>query len=162
MHRRDLPIVRACDQTWDDLDGDTRTRHCRTCDHAVINLSAMTAAEARSVIERARTTRVCVRYRATTDGEVMFAFGPSPGAPSYDLRPLALGLSLLAAAPLLAACTPEPQILASPKDPVPTSPRRLPPLTIKPPVKAETPCAPKDPRARHHEDDLMGLLTPVF
>ncbi len=54
------------------MEGDERRRHCATCDHDVINISALTEREAERVIT-GKSSPGCVRYRYNAvDGEVSF------------------------------------------------------------------------------------------
>jgi hypothetical protein len=52
------------------MDGDDRVRHCSLCRQAVYDVSALTRAEAETLI-RGRTGRVCLRLFRRADGRVM-------------------------------------------------------------------------------------------
>ncbi|MBS1717982.1 MAG: hypothetical protein JSS72_09660 [Armatimonadetes bacterium] len=51
------------------MSGDERARHCKKCNHEVINLSAMTKEEAEAVLEE-RQGDLCVTYRSR-DGRML-------------------------------------------------------------------------------------------
>lgn len=69
-----LPLVYSCDERFDDMRGDARTRRCDRCDRDVHDLSALTEAEAEAVLARSTSPsgRACVRYAVGRDGAVRF------------------------------------------------------------------------------------------
>jgi hypothetical protein len=94
MHRSRLPIANPCGQDWSTMRPDGGGRHCARCDKTVVDLSAMTEAQARTLVARTRRP-LCVRYRADASGEVHFrAAPPSRGARGWLL---AAGLASLVA-----------------------------------------------------------------
>lgn len=73
MNKQQLPINNPCTQDWNTMAGGARQRFCQVCDKTVHNLSAMTQKEAQEVLERRRAgQRLCVRYSAGDDGEILF------------------------------------------------------------------------------------------
>jgi hypothetical protein len=66
----DLRIASPCSESWDGMSGDERVRFCGRCNKNVYNLSAMTRAEAESLVA-AREGRVCVRFYKRFDGTVL-------------------------------------------------------------------------------------------
>ena len=70
MSEYHLRIASPCKAPWDNMDGDERVRFCRECNRNVYNLSAMTEAEARRLVEE-REGRVCVRFFQRRDGTVL-------------------------------------------------------------------------------------------
>jgi hypothetical protein len=149
------------------MDGDARRRHCDACDREVVDLSAMSEKEARAVVERAREVATCVRYRARSDGMVVFAPDGAAAAPSaFPLRPIVLGLGLMLGAAALAppAVTmgelgPVPVTVAPAPEPVQPPPvvmgeLAVPPPAVKPARKPKPAPKPEPPR----EHILMGKL----
>lgn len=73
MRRDKLPILNPCDMPWSEMDGGQRRRHCEACDEKVHNLSAMTEAEARELVERRGDDGICIQYQYDSeDGTVLF------------------------------------------------------------------------------------------
>jgi hypothetical protein len=94
-----LRIASPCKASWDQMAGDDRVRHCVQCNKNVYNFSAMTRAEAVTLV-RERTGELCVRMYKREDGTVLTADCPV-GAKKKVVRRLALvgaGLGAAAAA----------------------------------------------------------------
>lgn len=72
MGIRALPILSPCQESFASMRGDGAVRSCARCEKDVHDLSAMTEPEARAVLERARGTRICVRYAKDDRGLVRF------------------------------------------------------------------------------------------
>ena len=69
---RQVSVESPCTENWNKMDGDEKSRHCNKCSHSVVNLSALTANEAASVIDSAQG-RLCVRYFADVQGAPLLA-----------------------------------------------------------------------------------------
>lgn len=65
MKSTEARIDSPCQEDWNQMTGDDARRFCGTCAKHVHNLSAMTEAEARSVVAR---KNVCVRYSLQSGG----------------------------------------------------------------------------------------------
>jgi len=65
-----MTIASPCSASWDDMDGDDRTRHCSSCTKNVYNLSEMSSAEAIALIAE-KEGRLCVRFYHRPDGTVL-------------------------------------------------------------------------------------------
>lgn len=65
-----LKVAKPCSESWDEMYGTDRKRMCGKCDLNVYNLSAMTRAEAESLIFNAEG-RLCARFYRRTDGTVI-------------------------------------------------------------------------------------------
>lgn len=65
-----LYIASPCHASWENMSGSDRARFCGECRKNVYNISAMTRAEAESLLSNARG-EVCVRYYQRADGTVM-------------------------------------------------------------------------------------------
>ncbi|MFS8086678.1 MAG: hypothetical protein ACMG6H_13680 [Acidobacteriota bacterium] len=65
-----LSVAAPCPADWDCMMGDDRVRFCGQCNLNVYNLSAMSKAEAESLIARTEG-RLCVRYYRRKDGSVI-------------------------------------------------------------------------------------------
>lgn len=63
-------IASPCHARWDDMKGDERARHCGQCDKTVFDLSAITAAEAETLL-REHGASMCARFYRRADGTVM-------------------------------------------------------------------------------------------
>lgn len=73
MNKQQLPINNPCTQDWNTMAGGDRQRFCQVCDKTVHDLSAMTQKEAQGVLAQRRAgQRLCVRYSAGDDGEILF------------------------------------------------------------------------------------------
>ena len=67
---RNLHVASPCQEPWDGMRGDDRSRFCDRCELNVYNLSAMPSDEARDLIQN-REGRVCVRFFQRPDGTVL-------------------------------------------------------------------------------------------
>ena len=65
-----IKIVSPCTVPWASMAGDERVRHCDQCKKDVYNLAAMTADEARALIEKSEG-RVCLRLARRADGTLV-------------------------------------------------------------------------------------------
>jgi len=65
-----ITVASPCPVAWGDMTGDERKRFCNKCNLNVYNLSAMTKAEAESVITNTEG-RVCARFYRRADGTVL-------------------------------------------------------------------------------------------
>ncbi|MFT3696099.1 MAG: hypothetical protein QM831_23375 [Kofleriaceae bacterium] len=63
-----LRLRYQCSESWSEMDGDDRARHCSRCDKKVIDLSALTSDEATAVL--ADPVTPCVRFVRRPDGSV--------------------------------------------------------------------------------------------
>ncbi len=68
-------VASPCREAWDTMPGDDRVRSCTSCQRHVYNLSAMTAADAAALVERAEG-RTCVRFYRRGDGTMLTADCP--------------------------------------------------------------------------------------
>jgi hypothetical protein len=68
-------IASPCNARWADMDGNERSRFCRSCTKQVYNLSEMTAQEAADLI-RARGGKLCARFYQRADGTMLTADCP--------------------------------------------------------------------------------------
>jgi hypothetical protein len=70
-----LRIASPCNESWENMIGDDRTRFCARCEKHVHNLSALTRDQAEAFLERV-TESACVRMYQRTDGTVLTADCP--------------------------------------------------------------------------------------
>lgn len=70
--------------SWENMSGDDRTRFCQLCELSVYNISEMTAAEVRSLVENT-DGRICGRLYKKADGTVITRDCPV-GLRKYRLR----------------------------------------------------------------------------
>jgi hypothetical protein len=68
---RHLAIPISCTQSWDEMTGSERVRHCGMCRKDVYNLSAMTKAEAAALLAGNVDGNLCVRFYHRGDGTVV-------------------------------------------------------------------------------------------
>jgi len=66
----DIRVASPCPARWEEMQGSSSTRFCAQCRHNVHDISAMTRAEAVSLLAGA-TKGLCVRYYRRTDGTIM-------------------------------------------------------------------------------------------
>src|SRR5262245_23373383 len=71
----DIRIASPCPARWEDMTGDDRSRHCRSCNRTVYNLLGMSAAQAIALI-RAKEGALCLRLFRRADGKVLTADCP--------------------------------------------------------------------------------------
>lgn len=66
----DLRVGGDCDEAWATMPGSGRSRHCRTCDHAIYDLSALTRGEAEALVvaHDAAGKRLCGAMTHTVAG----------------------------------------------------------------------------------------------
>lgn len=105
MHKRHLPIAQPCHEDFGAMhDQGSGRRHCDSCEKSVHNFSDMTEGEARGLLKRHSSSRVCVRYRTNTSGEILFR---RPSAPAPRVGVLAAMTNLMAGVALMAlsGCT---------------------------------------------------------
>ncbi len=67
-----IRIENPCTESWDGMTGSSKRRHCDSCNHSVEFISEMTKVEAAKLIEKNGEKRLCVRYKVTPLGEVIF------------------------------------------------------------------------------------------
>jgi len=67
----DIQIAKPCDQSWDDMEGDDRSRHCRACKLDVLNIAGMGREEAADLIESRFEEGACVRLFRRPDGTIL-------------------------------------------------------------------------------------------
>jgi hypothetical protein len=67
-----IRIENPCSESWDAMTGDSKRRHCDSCNHSVEFISEMTKSEANSLIELKNGKRLCVRYKVNSFGEIIF------------------------------------------------------------------------------------------
>ncbi|MFV8749083.1 carboxypeptidase regulatory-like domain-containing protein [Nannocystaceae bacterium ST9] len=73
MHRRRLPIVDPCTRSLAAMPLRAAGRRwCETCEHEVLDLSALSEAEARAVLRAKLGESICVAYRVDSSGELAF------------------------------------------------------------------------------------------
>ncbi len=71
----ELAIAAPCPVAWHTMQGDDRVRHCEQCDKNVYDLSEMTAAEIRQLIEE-KEGQFCAQLYRRQDGTVITADCP--------------------------------------------------------------------------------------
>lgn len=71
-------IATPCTERWSEMVGDDRRRHCGRCDKTVVDLTALTRAEAEALLaERVKAGAgrldLCARYFERRDGSIVMA-----------------------------------------------------------------------------------------
>ena len=89
-------VPEPCPQPWSAMTPTAAGRFCGSCQHEVVDFSAMTEGEVRAWLARPDAGRVCGFFRA---GQ----FAPPAPAPRWR-RLLLTGLALLSLKPLLTSC----------------------------------------------------------
>ena len=91
MHCHDLQIPAPCHESWEAMAGDERRRHCASCDHSVVALSALTRDEAITLLAT-RGEHDCVRYEHDAAGVIRFADSKeTDDKPAKPVRPMMMG-----------------------------------------------------------------------
>ncbi|MCH9682100.1 MAG: hypothetical protein K0V04_11750 [Deltaproteobacteria bacterium] len=104
MRTTHLPIATPCHEDWDAMDPDARGRFCQVCVKPVHDLSAMSEPQAQQLLSKAAGTRICVRYRHDSEGEIRFR--QPAAAPTCPAPRRMAWVGTAAVAMTLAACTP--------------------------------------------------------
>lgn len=104
-----IEVASPCQESWDEMTGDQRERHCDRCEQTVYDLSGMTRDEATALVARTEQgEEVCVRFRRRHDGTVLTADCPTQVRRTRSrwtqARSVAAGLFALAGG-LAAGCT---------------------------------------------------------
>lgn len=68
---QNLTIPISCTESWDDMKGSERVRHCALCRKDVYNLSAMPRPEAAALLAGNVDGNLCVRFYRRGDGTVV-------------------------------------------------------------------------------------------
>lgn len=63
-------IAKPCPASWNEMEGDERTRYCKLCKLNVHNISEMTREEAEAFLRKS-DGRICLRIYHREDGKVM-------------------------------------------------------------------------------------------
>lgn len=93
-----IRVARPCKADWDRMEGDDRVRLCGDCRMNVYDLSALSADEARGLLEK-HEGRICVRFWRRRDGKVLTSDCPV-GVRSARRRQAGVAAGLAAAAGL--------------------------------------------------------------
>jgi hypothetical protein len=74
MHRRQLPLAFQCPRETTDMPvrAGGRERWCEGCERTVHDLSQRSEAEARALLRRRSSAKVCVSYEVDARGKVLF------------------------------------------------------------------------------------------
>ena len=104
-----IEVASPCQESWSEMTGDQRERHCDRCEQTVYDLSGMTRDAAQSLVAKTQTgEQVCVRFRRRADGTVLTADCPTQVRKTRSrwtqARSVAAGLFALAGG-LAAGCT---------------------------------------------------------
>lgn len=91
-----IRVAAPCPASWEQMQGDSRVRHCAECNLNVYNLSEMTRQEAEALIA-SREGRLCVRFYRRADGAILTRNCPK------GLQAMARRVSRIAGAALSAA-----------------------------------------------------------
>ena len=67
---QEIRIASPCAASWEQMQGDERSRFCDECQLHVYNLSAMSAPDAAALVQE-KEGRLCVRYYARPDGTML-------------------------------------------------------------------------------------------
>ncbi len=94
---------------WNMMDGDTKRRHCESCQLSVTNLSALPPKERRAFVHAARAEparRVCIAYEFRPDGRpVLRSRWDFLAAPLRALRRIAVAAAALCMPFAFSNCT---------------------------------------------------------
>jgi hypothetical protein len=110
----EVRVASPCDASWEAMQGDERARFCLQCRLHVFDLSAMTSAEALTLV-KGNTDRLCVRFAKRDDGRMLTqdcSWGLSRRLEPLRAPPVMMGMVF---------STP-PSTTAPPPDPPPADP----------------------------------------
>src|SRR5512141_343286 len=116
-YRDKLPVLEIvpaspCAAAWEDMSGDGRIRHCRTCDRDVFDLQGLNREEAEALIA-GKAGRLCASYFARADGTVMVA----DCSAQLRLRPSGWWLAAIGSAAAVALTVLAIDVARTPKQP---------------------------------------------
>lgn len=104
----ELAVTKPCEESWEAMRGDARSRHCEACGKDVLNLAAMSRREVERVALRvAAGDAVCGRVTRRMDGELVTL--PDAPAPRFAwiVQRTALGAAIATALPAMAQTAPQ-------------------------------------------------------
>lgn len=127
-----VSVASPCHADWDAMRGDERARFCPSCAKNVYNLSAMTGAEAQSLIAE-KEGELCIRFFQREDGTMLTRDCPVGAAAWKEKSPaFALWAGVMSLVVLLVAAT-SPALL-SPANAQPETKAQETPLTTETPT----------------------------
>ena len=140
MRRDELPIPLPCSADWDTMTPAGKKRFCAECKKHVHDLSRMTEAEARAILDT--RADLCIRYVYDAGGNVVFDRETVPAnalvrARRFVTAAAALALPLSLTACMGARAMPEPRAVTAPQA---IEPKTAP--TTAPNANATKPSAP--------------------
>jgi len=95
-----LRIASPCSESWEAMRGDERVRHCSRCERDVFDLSAMTRAEAETLLRGHHALPEgglpCVRLYRRSDGTVLTADCPVGAPRKHAVQAAAVGAVMAA------------------------------------------------------------------
>ncbi len=154
-------IAQPCDQSWEQMPGSARVRHCAACNQDVVNLAAMSAAEIAALLQGPGPlpARRPPRRRHPRHHRTVRAHGPCP---AFAAGLLTAALSVTAAA---AAGRPSPQLRHPPRSkPSSSTPRKASPWELPPAARQTAPTAaptkPPVPSRQPPPHVTMGKILP--
>jgi flagellar motor protein MotB len=77
-----LRIVKPCPESWDEMSGDGRQRHCDSCDKDVHDLRGMSETDALAYVRARGTASMCVRMLVVTTAVAACGAGAPPPPPA--------------------------------------------------------------------------------
>lgn len=63
-----ISIPKPCHEVWSKMSGGEKSRHCDSCNHCVVNLSAYSKIHAAEILSKNSGEKLCVRYECDTAG----------------------------------------------------------------------------------------------
>lgn len=93
-----IQVAKPCSADWSAMEGDEQVRFCGICSQNVYDLSALTADEARALIEK-NEGRLCVRFFRRRDGRMLTRDCPV-GVSAVRRRRVGIAAGIAAAAGL--------------------------------------------------------------
>jgi hypothetical protein len=94
----------VCPMPWREMTGHDRRKFCSECGHHVQNLSLLTRDERLSLLERARTERICGAYFVRISGEMVTPERPLTSREHAGLRQLTANALATGVLALAAGC----------------------------------------------------------
>ena len=100
-----LRIASPCEESWNEMVGDERTRRCTRCERDVYNLSGFTRGEAEALLSQSGEAP-CVRFYRRADGTIMTSDCVQGSHRKLALKVLAASACALAVGGALVASQP--------------------------------------------------------
>lgn len=149
-----LQVASPCSMSWEEMEGDSKMRYCKSCRLNVFNISEMDVEEAAELIANS-TDRLCVRLYRRRDGTVLTQDCPVGFRAAVRRRMAAFAGSLAVGVGMLTSLVFRPAARQAPAPPT-ADVRTLPPPEPENAVMGAVAIELPTPKQREAPEVLMG------